>query len=172
MDRQELESLFQELLDKHRGAVLKVARAYSNSADDGQDLLQDILLQLWRSLPNFQRKANGLTWVYRVALNTALSWRRYEQRRRTSQHPAFELKDIAGPDASQSIEQREMVERLYVAIRELPKPDTAIVLLYLDGLTYAQMADVLGISESNVGVKLNRTKHALAELMRDDLDES
>jgi RNA polymerase sigma-70 factor (ECF subfamily) len=104
-----------------------------------------------------------------VALNTALAWRRKEHRRRTGQQPLFELENLSatGPDSAQQIAQREVVDRLYAAIRRLPDTDAALVLLYLDDLSYRQMAEVLGISEGNVGVKLNRAKKALAELMKD-----
>jgi RNA polymerase sigma-70 factor, ECF subfamily len=78
----------------------------------------------------------------------------------------------AGLDSAQQLVQREVVERLCAAIRQLPKTDAALILLYLDDLSYRQMAEVLGISESNVGVKLNRAKKALGELMNDESHES
>ena len=81
---------------------------------------------------------------------------------------ALEELPVPGLDSSQEIVQRETVERLYAAIRQLPKAESALVLLYLDDLSYRQMADVLGISESNVGVKLNRAKKALAQLLKEE----
>jgi RNA polymerase sigma-70 factor, ECF subfamily len=164
------ESLFESWLTEHGGAVLKVARAYTLTNEDCQDLVQEILLQVWQSLPQFGGRASPSTWFYRVALNTALGWHRKERRRQTRQHPILEPEDlpVAGPDSAQHAVQRELLERLYVAIRRLPKTDTALVLLYLDGLSYRQMADVLGISESHVGVKLNRAKKALGALMNDE----
>ena len=168
------ESLFKSWLSDHGGAVLKVARAYTRTTEDCQDLAQEILLQVWRSLPQFQGRASASTWIYRVALNTALGWRRKEHRRGAGPQPIFEVEDlcVAGLDSAQQALQREAVERLYDAIRQLPKTDAALVLLYLDDLSYRQMADVLGISESNVGVKLNRAKKALGELMKEKLHES
>jgi RNA polymerase sigma-70 factor (ECF subfamily) len=170
----DLESLFTSSLVEHGGIVLKVARAYTLAPEDCQDLVQEILLQAWRSMPTFRRECGMSTWLYRVALNTALGWHRKEQRRRISHEPIFAIDDIAaaGPDSAQQAAQREAVERLYAAIRQLPKADAALVLLYLDDFTYRQMADVLGISENNVGVKLNRARKALAELMKDQSDES
>jgi RNA polymerase sigma-70 factor (ECF subfamily) len=148
---------------------VKVARAYSHTPEDCQDLAQEILLQIWRSLPRFQGRASAATWFYRVALNTALGWRRNESRRQARQQPLVEVDDLsaAGSDSGQQAEQCETVERLYAAIRELPKADAAAVLLYLEGMSYRQMADVLGISESNAGVKLHRAKKALSELMNE-----
>jgi RNA polymerase sigma-70 factor, ECF subfamily len=164
------ESLFKSWLNEHGGAVLKVARAYTLNTADCQDLVQEILLQVWRSLPQFQGRASASTWFYRVALNTALDWHRKEHRRRVPRQSILELEDlsIAGLDGAQQALQRELVERLYAAIRQLPKTDTALVLLYLDDMSYRQIAEVLGISESNVGVKLNRAKKALGELMNED----
>jgi RNA polymerase sigma-70 factor (ECF subfamily) len=164
------ESLFKNWLIEQAGAVLKVARAYTRTTEDRQDLVQEILLQVWRSLPQFQGRASVSTWFYRVALNTALDWHRKEHRRRVRQLSIFEADDlsVAGSDCAQQAVQREIVERLYSAIRQLPKTDAALVLLYLDDLSYRQIAEVLGISESNVGVKLNRAKKALGELMKED----
>jgi RNA polymerase sigma-70 factor (ECF subfamily) len=152
-------------LDRHGSIVLKVARAYTRTGADCQDLAQDILLQLWRSSARFEGRASEATWVYRVALNTALGWHRKETRRRARQRP---LLDVPGPDSGQGPVRREAVERLYAAIHQLAPPDVALVLLYLDDLSYRQMAEVLGTSEGNVGVRLNRAKKALAELLRED----
>jgi len=169
-----LESLFKRWLSEHSSTVLKVARAYTLSTEDCQDLAQEILLQVWRSLPQFEGRASASTWFYRVALNTALSWHRKEKPRRARQQPLLEVEDlsVAGLDSTQQIVQREAVERLYAAIRQLPKTDAALVLLYLDDMSYRQMAEVLGISESNVGVKLNRAKKVLNELMKEESHES
>lgn len=167
MPAADLESLFKSWLVQHGGAVLKVARAYTLTADDCQDLVQEILLQVWCSLPQFQGRASTSTWAYRVALNTALTWQRNENRRRTRQQPMLEQETVSvvGLDGAQLAIQREAVEQLYAAIRQLPKTDAALVLLYLEDLSYQQMAEVLGISEGNVGVKLTRAKKALSALI-------
>jgi RNA polymerase sigma-70 factor (ECF subfamily) len=160
-------SLFMNWLAEHGSAVMKVARAYTLTSDECQDLAQEILLQAWRSLPNFAGKASPATWFYRVALHTAMNWQRKDKPRRSRQKPLLEVQVVA-TDAGNSAEQaqhRETVEQLYNAIHQLPKADAALVLLYLDELSYHEMAEVLGISESNVGVKLNRAKKALTALM-------
>jgi RNA polymerase sigma-70 factor, ECF subfamily len=168
------EARFKSWLRDYGGTVLKVARAYTLRAEECEDLTQEILLQVWRSLPQFQGRASASTWVYRVALNTALGWHRKEGRRRARQQPLLEPEDVpvAGLDSAQQLQQREVVERLYAAIRQLPKADAALVLLYLDDLSYREMAEVLGISENNVGVKLNRARKALGELMKEVVCES
>jgi RNA polymerase sigma-70 factor (ECF subfamily) len=165
----ERESLFKDWLDQHAGLVVKVARAYTLTADDCQDLMQEIFLQVWRSLAQFEGRASAATWSYRVALNTALSWQRNQRRRQVNRQPIVEMHEVLEPagDSAAHAENRELIERLYAAIRQLPKGDAALVLLYLDELSYREIAEVLGISESNVGVKLNRAKKNLAELMGD-----
>jgi RNA polymerase sigma-70 factor (ECF subfamily) len=169
-----LESLFKTLLSEYGGAVLKVARAYTRTYEDCQDLAQEILLQVWRSLPQFQGRASPATWLYRVALNTALGWKRKQHRRQARQQPLLEMADpsAAGSSSAEQVVAREAVERLYAAIHQLSKTDAALVLLYLDEMSYREIAEVLGISEGNVGVKLNRAKKALAELMKEEPHES
>ncbi len=165
-------SLFMNWLADHGTAVVKVARAYSLTSDECQDLAQEILLQAWRSLPNFEGKASPATWFYRVALHTAMNWQRKDKPRRSRQQPLLEVQVLAA-ECSNSAEQaqhRETVEQLYNAIHQLPKTDAALVLLYLDELSYREMSEVLGISESNVGVKLSRAKKALSELMKGSSD--
>jgi RNA polymerase sigma-70 factor, ECF subfamily len=167
-------SLFTNWLDEHSSSVMKVARAYTLTDDECQDLAQEILLQAWRSLPNFAGKASPSTWFYRVALHTAMNWHRKDKPRRTRQQPLLEVQAITteGVDTAEQAQHRETVAQLYHAIHQLPKADAALVLLYLDELSYREMAEVLGISESNVGVKLNRAKKALSALMNGQSHES
>lgn len=167
-------SLFMTWLGEHGSSVMKVARAYTLTSDECQDLAQEILLQAWRSLPNFEGKASPATWFYRVALHTAMNWHRKDKPRRSRQQPLLAVQILAteGADGAEQTLQRETVEQLYHAIHQLPKADAALVLLYLDDLSYREMAEVLGISESNVGVKLNRAKKALGALMNGQSHEA
>ena len=162
-------SQFMNWLDEHGSSVFKVARAYTLTSDECQDLAQEILLRAWQSLPNFRGEASPATWFYRVALQTAMNWQRKDKPRRSRQQPLLEVQTVVteGCDSGEQAQQRETVEQLYNAIHQLPKTDAALVLLYLDELSYREMADVLGISESNVGVKLNRAKKALSTLMNE-----
>lgn len=156
-------------LEEHSSAVFKVARAYTLTNDECQDLAQEILLQAWRSLPKFKGRATAATWFYRVALNTAMNWQRNDKSRRTRQQPLVEVQSLATDEASSAelVQHRETVDQLFTAIHQLPKTDAVLVLLYLEELSYREMAEVLGISENNVGVKLNRAKKALGELMKE-----
>lgn len=166
------ESLFMNWLDEHGSSVIKVSRAYTLDHDEAQDLAQEILLQAWRSLPNFEGRAQIATWFYRVALNTAMNWHRHDKPRRSRQQPLLEVQVVAGsePSGAEQMQQRDTIEQLYRAINRLSKTDAALVLLYLDELSYREMAEVLGISENNVGVKLNRAKKALGKLMKGEAD--
>src|SRR5262249_13464448 len=139
-------------LGEHGSSVMKVARAYTLTSEECQDLAQEILLQAWRSLPQFSGQATAATWFYRVALNTAMNWHRKDAPRRLRQEPFLEVHAISsdGFDSGEQAQQRETVEQLYEAIHQLPKTDAALVLLYLDELSYREIAEVLGISENNV----------------------
>ncbi len=156
-------------LGEHNSSVMKVARAYTLTSEDSQDLAQEILLQAWRSLPKFEGRASPATWFYRVALHTAMNWKRKDNPRRSKQQSLLESQGLASKDAggAEQAQHRDTVEQLYNAIHQLPKTDAALVLLYLDQLSYRQMAEVLGISENNVGVKLNRVKNSLSHLMKE-----
>lgn len=171
---EERQVVFKSWLQEHAGLVFKVARAFAPAEADRQDLIQEILLQMWCSLPRFEGKAKASTWIYRVALNTALAWRRKETKHRATQTPLIDIETLPGSeaDSAQRLDREEQVARLYDAIQQLPKVDAALVLLYLEDLSYREMAEVLGISESNVGVKLNRARKTLAELMKEVTHES
>ncbi|WP_197996309.1 RNA polymerase sigma factor [Gimesia panareensis] len=174
MHDQTRESLFMDWLDTHGAAVWKVARAYTLTSEETQDLAQEILLQAWKSLPQFAQKSSPATWFYRVALQTAMNWRRKEAPRRVRQKPLLEVQMLTAgeADSAASAQQRDLVEQLYKAIHQLPKTDAALVLLYLEELSYREMSEVLGISENYVGVKLNRARQALNELMKGETDDS
>jgi RNA polymerase sigma-70 factor, ECF subfamily len=168
----EYESQFRRWLDEHAGLLFKVVRSFTTSPPDSEDLLQEILLQVWLSLPSFRAESKATTWLYRVALNTALAWKRKEtkhrDRRRTIPLTLDIVDNVAAAVESQT--QREALERLYEAVRTLPPADRALVLLYLDGISYSEMAEVIGISESNVGVRLNRVKKSLAAQLNETDD--
>ncbi len=173
MTAQEQETLFRRWLKEHIGLMLKVVRGCTSAPQDQDDLFQDILLQIWSSIPSFRGEARETTWIYRVAFNTALAWRRGERRRR-EKHETFlrlETPPQAQPSHVDSLVEQEIVERLYAAIRQLPKVDASLALMHLDGLSYQEMAEVLGISENYIGVKLNRIRKQLADQLKGATDE-
>jgi RNA polymerase sigma-70 factor (ECF subfamily) len=160
---------FRQWLSEHTGLLLKVVRSFADGPADEDDLFQEILLQVWLSLPNFRDDSKPTTWLYRVALNTALAWKRGEKKRRRRQD-SLSISDVAAPSVASAESQRNdrVVDQLYTAIRALPPAKRALVVLYLDGFTYREIADVVGISESNVGVSLNRIKKELAANVKED----
>ncbi len=169
MTADEQQTLFGRWLNEHLGLMWKVVRAFTLTPQDQEDLMQEILLQLWSSAPAFRGEARETTWIYRVSFNTALVWQR-DQKRRRVKHEAFwkslptHTFESAGEPAA--TREDEMVKLLYDAIRQLPKLDASLALMHLDGLSYRDMSDVLGISENHVGVKLNRIRKQLAELLK------
>lgn len=163
---------FRQWIGEHTGLLLKVVRSFADGPDDADDLFQEILLQVWLSLPNFRKDSKPTTWLYRVAFNTALAWKRTEKKRWHRQS-SLTISDVAPPGTT-SVEAKQndrIVDQLYAAIRALPPAKRALVVLYLDGFTYHEIADVVGISESNVGVSLNRIKKDLAATVKEDGDE-
>src|SRR6185436_1819790 len=107
-------------LGEHGSSVMKVARAYTLTSEDCQDRAQEILLQAWRSLPKFEGKATAATWFYRVALQTAMNWRRKDKPRRTRQQPLLEVQVLAtdAANSAEQVQQRDTVEQLYKAIHQ------------------------------------------------------
>lgn len=166
-------SLFQSWLATHRGILVKVARLFAPSPADAADLEQELLLQLWLSLPRFSGKAQPSTWIYRVCLNTALTFARGAARRDRRLTHDVDHTQIAADAASpaERAAERQQLERLYAAIRAMPASDRALVLLLLDGLPYREIAEITGLTENHVGVALTRARKRLAEIMKEDCDE-
>jgi RNA polymerase sigma-70 factor (ECF subfamily) len=164
------EHKFLELVNENRNRILRVCRVYAWNSADQDDLYQEILVQIWRSLPALKEKQFANTWLYRVALNTAISFVR--KRASLSQRVVhFEHADL-----TRAIESRQATEtspddriaELYTAIYKLDPLEKALVTLFLEDLTYEQMADATGISANNVGVMLHRAKKKLAYLMSEE----
>jgi RNA polymerase sigma-70 factor (ECF subfamily) len=168
------ESPFQRWLEEHRGIVVKVARSFAQSPSDVADLQQEAMLQLWISLPSYAGQAKPSTWIYRVCLNTALTWRRGTVRRERRIEPASGCRarvPADGRDPGRARGERELLEKLYAAIHALPDFDRALVLLSLDGLAYREIAEITGLNENQVGVALTRARQRLARLMKGVTDE-
>jgi len=167
MQINEQENVFKEWLAGHQGLMFKVIRAYTSTHQDSDDLLQEILTQLWISIPRFKGESKESTWVYRVSLNTAITWQRGQKRRRKTQQFFIDQMQsaVTGMRTNEALDN-EIIDQLYDSIRQLPKIETSLILMHLDGLSYNEISEVLGISESNVGVKLNRAKKKLAQMLK------
>jgi RNA polymerase sigma-70 factor (ECF subfamily) len=149
---------FQALLEEHKRLLYKVCRTFGREPADRDDLAQEIAAQLWRSFPSFDERAAFSTWMYRIALNVAISYQRRERTR-----TRFVISDddrlLELPDDRESTPP-ELAE-LFALIAELAPLDKALMLLYLDGNSHREIGDVLGISEHNVATKMNRLKQAM-----------
>ena len=163
----EQKAIFRRWFDQHLGLMLKVVRGCA-APQDQDDLFQDVLVQVWSSIPAFRREAQETTWIYRVAFNTALAWRRVQRRRREGHERflEFDASPRLYPSHVDSLPEQEIVDQLYAAIRQLPKVDASLALMHLDGLSYQEMAGVIGISENYIGVKLNRIRKHLADQLK------
>jgi RNA polymerase sigma factor (sigma-70 family) len=135
------------------------------AGDDRNDLLQEVLLAVWKSIPAFRGQAKPTTYIYRVCHNAALLWLRTEKnyRRRVDQFGAFAQTDF---DHEPNSLQAARLSQLYSAIRELKPLDRSLILMSFDGLSYRDMSEVMGLSESNVGVKINRIKGQLTQNLK------
>jgi RNA polymerase sigma-70 factor (ECF subfamily) len=151
--------LFQELLRANSGRWRAIARSYAGRDED--DLFQEILLQIWKSLATFEGKSALGTWCYRVALNSAMSWRRATRtrRERLPVRDGYSLSLIPSPNG-----QPEPSDVLQRVMAELSAADRAILVLLLDGVGYAEMAEILGATEGSLRVRVHRLKQRIAGL--------
>lgn len=156
---------FVAAVEAHRGILHKVARAYCWSADDREDLVQDILAHLWRAYPGYDVSRPFATWMYRVALNVAISWLRQRTTRGVTVPYDPAAHDLAGAGLDPVAAARAAA--LMAAIQSLAPLDRALVLLYLDDHGHREIAAVLGLSESNVATKLHRLKQRLRRQLED-----
>lgn len=164
--RQEDEA-FAAWLASHLATLRRTARAFAEPADQ-HDLMQELALALWKARPRFRGESADTTFVHRVAHNAALTWRRGETRRRKRQDGVAAELSLRSehPDTPEA----DLLERLYTAIRTLPPLDRSLILLSLDGLAYAAIARVHGLTETNVGARLTRVRARLTILVKEDGD--
>ncbi|HXB72831.1 MAG TPA: sigma-70 family RNA polymerase sigma factor [Candidatus Acidoferrales bacterium] len=164
MTHAERERLFLDLFRENRSRILRLCSAYLHSAAEAEDLFQDIMTNVWHHLPGFRQEARASTWLYRIAVNTALIYRRKWK-------PAQVLKDAltdvpdGGLGAQRNLEEQERLTALRGAIGELPGQDRLIVTLLLEGLSYKEIAEITGITANYVGVRISRIKQALEQRM-------
>lgn len=159
MEENEQRRIFDIWVSQHRGLLFKVVRAYAFNPQDRDDLFQEIVTQVWKSIPQFRAESNVTTWLYRVALNSSLAWTRKERKHwgRTQALDGTEL-NLSEPAPAPN----RRLAWLHEEIARMDHIDRSLTLLFLDGFSYREMAETLGISENNIGVKLNRVKARLA----------
>ncbi len=159
----ELEHQFITNLEKHQNIAHKICRIYTNDKDAHQDLFQEITIQLWKAYPKFRGDSKFSTWMYRVALNTAITLYRKKKREiKTQDFDTVNFK-IKAEEYNDEIEQQ--ISLLYAAIRELNDIEKALVFLYLEEKNYKEISETLGITEVNARVKMNRVKTKLKSIL-------
>jgi RNA polymerase sigma factor (sigma-70 family) len=151
---------FTRLIQENKGILYKISASYCRNAGDRDDLMQEMIYQLWRSADQFDNTKKYSTWMYRIALNVAISF--YRKANRSGVTVALDAEaQFAGDSGNEVLEER--VELLHRFIRGLGKLDKALMILYLEERPYREMAEILGISETNVATKLNRIKGRLKQ---------
>jgi RNA polymerase sigma-70 factor (ECF subfamily) len=158
----EEEKKFIDLINGNQGLIHKVCIMYENDPDARNDLFQEIVLQLWRSFPSFRGEAKITTWMYRIALNTAISGFRKQTRyvkTEDLQEVHFNISDYSGD------EREEDSQRLQWAIRQLTEIERAMIMMALEEVPYDEIAETIGITQNNVRVRMNRIREKLRKLM-------
>jgi RNA polymerase sigma factor (sigma-70 family) len=166
VSRADLEGRFQDLLDRNGPALARLAGSYTRTPTDRDDLLQEIAIALWQALPRFRGECSERTFLFRIAHNRCLT---HLSRRRSVvplDDDEIEVQDPT-PSAEHLLSQEERAERLVEAVRQLPLIYRQVITMTLEGLPYRDVAQVLGISESNVGVRLTRARQLLKSLLED-----
>ena len=160
MKPSEQQLIFEEWLAQHKGLLFKVVRAYAFNSHDQDDLFQEMTTQVWNSVPRYRGDSKVSTWIYRVAFYSAIGWSKKEKRHR-DKHQAIRAEDRFLSHRSNS--ENPHLEWLYEQISRLDVLDRSLTLLMLDGFSYREIGETMGISQNYVGVKLNRIKKRLTE---------
>ena len=158
-DKQKQQQFFQVTIEQHKGILFKVARAYCPDEDDRQDLLQEMMIQVWQSIHKYNDLYQISTWLYRISLNVAISF----YRKNASRAGRFRVLDeqteqVPTEDKSEDERQLYLLEHF---IGELKEIDKALIILYLEDKSHTEIAEILGMSVSNVGTKIGRIKDKL-----------
>lgn len=157
------ETCFLQLIETHKGILYKICRIYQDKKEEQQDLLQEMILQLWRSYDSFRGDSKFSSWMYRVAFNTAISYFRKENQPNTSSLETYH--DL--PEELHTVkEKEEQLVIFYKAVQQLNKVEKALIFLYMQGQSSNEIADILGISSVNVRVRLNRTKEKIKYIIK------
>lgn len=160
METKELEKAFLDMIEAQKRTIYKVCYIYAKDQDDLNDLFQETVLNLWKAFPRYRGDSALTTWVYRIAMNTCVTFLRRSGNRPQTVPMTAQVASQLEADAETS----EQLKELYKLINQLGKLERALILLWLEERSYQEMADILGISKANVAVKLNRTKEKLKKM--------
>ena len=156
-----MEKEFLKLIHDFQKIIYKICRVYRDSREDQEDLFQEIVYQLWKSYPSFKGESKVSSWIYRISLNTAIAIYRksiilFDNYQEFPEH--------IHPSDEQTISENE--ELLFWALQKLKDSEKAVITLYLEDFSYQEIAEITGLSENNVGVRLNRIKNKLKEILK------
>jgi len=158
-----LEKEFLHIIKKNQGIIHKVCNIYCDAEEDRNDLFQEIVAQLWKSYPTFRHESKVSTWMYRVGLNTAITHFKKSKRRPDRNQLSYENLQFA--DVSYDFETEEQIKILQKAVSQLTGVEKSIILLFLEDKKYEEIAEITGITQNYVRVKMNRIKKKLKALM-------
>lgn len=158
-----LEKDFLEKIEKHKGVVFKISKMYMDNFDDQKDLFQEITFQAWKAFPKFEGRSEFSTWLYRIALNTAITFLKSEKKRGFIENKETQNLNIKYDEYDE--EKEKNLQKMYGAIHRLNEIDKALIFYYLQDFSGKEMAEQLGLSEGNARIKLNRAKNKLKELL-------
>ncbi len=164
-----MDKIVVQKIQEYQPLIRKVTLMYSQNSDEADDMFQEICIQLWKAYPQFKGESKFSTWLYRVAINTAISWIRKEKKHR---HNDNEIEKWYGLNDDSAFyiknEQNEQIQAMYRAINQLNDIDRTLVLLYLEDVAYNEISEIMGLTVSNIKVKMNRLKKRLKILIEND----
>jgi len=154
------ETRFKNLFEKNANRIYHLCYGYTGDSDSANDLMQETFIKVWQNLDSFKNQSQISTWVYRIAINTCLSYLRVEKRKATDAISDYILENTPEPTS----EKQEQISQLYKCISQLEENERIIITLFLDEVPYAEIAEISGISEGNLRVKIHRIKHKLTSI--------
>jgi len=167
MSDKQKEQKFKELLTDNKEMIYRLCYAYLYSKNEVEDLFQEVMISIWNSIESFRNESKVSTWVYRVVVNTALMYNKKDKRVKSIIKNTESINRNAADDFTEYIEKEERILKLRKAIIQLEKQDRLIISLVLEGMKYEEISEIMGITLSNVGVKINRIKSKLFILMKE-----
>lgn len=162
MDKQEQQYFFEGIIEQHKGILLKVARVYCPNENDREDLIQEMMIQIWQSVHKYNDQYKITTWLYRISLNVAISYyRKNSTRIKKFTDLNEQMMETPVEDKSENERQLKLLQQFICELKEI---DKALMILYLEDKSHTEIAEILGISVSNVGTKIGRIKDKLKTL--------
>ncbi len=152
------ENFFTEILESHKKLIYKIANSYCRDPEERKDLVQEIVLQLWKAFPKYDNKYALSTWIYRIALNVSISYYRKEKSRKKTEENYIQAVEFSDHGSCRN----DQLDELYNLIDLLNPLEKAVMILYLEGKNQREMADIMGTSTTNISTRINRIKNKLS----------